>query len=358
MVQFSKKIIDWYHLNHRDLPWRNQNDPYKIWLSEIILQQTQVKQGMSYYLAFVNHYPTVVHLARANPDEVMKLWQGLGYYSRARNLHQTAKTITDQHKGVFPNTHDLLLKLKGIGSYTAAAIASFAFGEARAVVDGNVYRVLSRVFGIETPIDSTEGKKRFQALADGLLDATRPADFNQAIMEFGAMQCRPKKPACNTCIFEGECVAFGNNLVSDLPVKTPKPIKKERHLNYLVFEKGKMIYLKKRIEKDIWSNLFDFYWIEIKKTAQQKEICLHLHADFEWIEGKDYTLCPPQKIYKHTLTHQTLFIQFWAIDINQNANTDKLDNQNLIPFSIKDLQQLPIPKPIDNYFLDRKIYTQ
>ena len=221
-MNFSKNVINWYSDNKRDLPWRHTVNPYFIWLSEIILQQTQVKQGLPYYKSFVKTFPTVYDLAKSDEQTVLKLWQGLGYYSRARNLHFTAKYIVNELGGNFPNSYSEIIKLKGIGDYTASAIASIAFGETTAVVDGNVYRVLSRFFGIETPINSTKGIKEFKALATELIDKREPATFNQAIMEFGAQQCKPKKPYCIICPLQSGCVAFQTNKISELPVKLKK----------------------------------------------------------------------------------------------------------------------------------------
>ena len=234
MHPFSQKIIFWYEHNKRDLPWRNTRDPYLIWLSEIILQQTRVDQGMSYYLKFVGEFPTVKQLAKADNEKVMKLWQGLGYYSRARNLHTTAKIILLEHKGVFPKEFETILALKGVGEYTAAAIASFAYNKPYAVVDGNVYRVLSRVFDISTPIDSTQGKKEFNHLAGELLDKNKPAIYNQAIMEFGAMQCKPINPYCAVCPLNTMCLAYSKKLVAELPVKSKKTKVRDRYFNYIV----------------------------------------------------------------------------------------------------------------------------
>src|SRR5690606_28672368 len=218
-MTFSQKLISWYLQNKRDLPWRNTKNPYKIWLSEVILQQTRVAQGLPYYENFVKHFPTVFDLAKANEEQVLKIWQGLGYYSRARNLHHTAQYVSENLNGEFPKTYNKLIKLKGIGSYPAAAISSFSNDENVAVLDGNVYRVLSRYFGIETDISSSQGKKEFQEMADEVLDKKRPALFNQAIMEFGALQCVPKNPNCEVCVFNDSCVALQKNKVAQLPVK-------------------------------------------------------------------------------------------------------------------------------------------
>ncbi|MEY4860751.1 MAG: hypothetical protein RL059_450 [Bacteroidota bacterium] len=231
----QQDLISWYLINKRDLPWRKTKNPYKIWMSEIILQQTRVQQGLPYYQKFISTYPTIQSLALANEDEVLNLWQGLGYYSRARNMLKTANVINEEYKGSFPTSYNDLLKLKGIGEYTAAAIASFSFNEPVAVVDGNVYRVLSRLFDIETPIDSVEGKKAFRFLADEVLDKVNPATFNQAIMEFGALHCTPKKPDCNNCVLNRTCLSRENGTISQRPVKKKKTAAKERFFVYKIF---------------------------------------------------------------------------------------------------------------------------
>lgn len=244
-MDFSTQIIEWYRTNKRDLPWRKTKNPYQIWLSEIILQQTRVEQGLSYYLKFIEKYPSIKDLANAPQDEVLKLWQGLGYYSRARNLHYTSKVITDKYKGEFPATYKEILDLKGIGEYTAAAISSFSFNLPYPVIDGNVYRVLSRVFDIDTPIDSTLGKKEFKELAYELINKNNPSEYNQAIMEFGALYCKPQSPDCENCIFTSTCLAFKTKKINELPVKSKKLKQKNRYFNYLVFIDEDYTYLKK-----------------------------------------------------------------------------------------------------------------
>ena len=229
---FSKTLINWYSVNKRELPWRQTIDPYYIWLSEIILQQTQVAQGLPYYVKFTEEFPSVFHLAKAQEGHVLKLWQGLGYYSRARNLHTTAKYIAAELKGEFPNNYKDLLKLKGIGDYTASAIASICFNKPEAVVDGNVYRVLSRYFGIDTPINSPKGAKEFKQLAQELIDKKDPATFNQAIMEFGATQCKPQSPDCTLCPFTSSCIAFNENRIIELPVKIKSGKAKKKYFNF------------------------------------------------------------------------------------------------------------------------------
>ena len=264
---FSKKLILWYLDHKRDLPWRTTAIPYYIWLSEIILQQTRVEQGLSYYQAFVSVYPTVKKLANASEQEVLKLWQGLGYYSRARNLHTTANYVSNELSGVFPTSYKELIKLKGVGDYTASAIASICFNEATAVVDGNVYRVLARYFGIATPINSSLGIKEFKNLAQQLIDIDNPGNHNQALMEFGARQCKPQKPNCEICIFNDSCIALQQKKVSELPVKLKKTKVKNIYFNYIVLiSKNEKTFLQKRIGKGIWQNLYEFPVIETEKN--------------------------------------------------------------------------------------------
>lgn len=294
-MDFSKIIIRWYHKNKRDLPWRHTSDPYKIWLSEIILQQTRVQQGLPYYKVFTSKFPTVHDLAGAKEDVVMKAWQGLGYYSRARNLHYTARHISTALRGKFPNEYEAIKGLKGIGEYTAAAIASFAFNKPHAVVDGNVFRVLSRYFGIHTPIDSTEGKREFTRIAEKLLDKKDPGTFNQAIMEFGALQCVPQNPDCAKCPLKKRCKALAKNEVDQLPVKSQKTKVRTRYFNYFVLRnKGKLL-IRKRTGKDIWKNLYDLPLLETKQ------------------EIKKMRGTKAAGSYKHVLSHQLIFARFWNV---------------------------------------------
>ncbi len=275
---FSGTLLDWYAENKRDLPWRNTTDPYLIWISEIILQQTRVAQGYEYFLRFIKRFPDVVSLAAASEDEVMKYWQGLGYYSRARNLHAAAKSM----KGTFPKTYAEVRALKGVGDYTAAAICSFAYDMPYAVVDGNVYRVLSRYFGIDVPIDSTEGKKTFTALADEVLDKSRPADYNQAIMDFGAVQCTPQSPNCLFCPLSGSCRALSEGKVQQLPVKQHRTKTTNRYFNYIYVRMGAYTLIHKRTEDDIWKNLFELPLVETEKDLSEEEFlaCPQFHALF------------------------------------------------------------------------------
>ena len=317
-MTFSKTLTHWYSINKRNLPWRETKDPYYIWLSEIILQQTQVKQGLPYYEDFVTKYPTVFDLSEAEESEVLKLWQGLGYYSRARNLHATAKHIVNELKGYFPNTYIELLKLKGVGDYTASAIASICFNEATAVVDGNVYRVLSRYFGIETPINSSKGTKEFKQLAQKLIIKNNPAEFNQAIMEFGATHCKPKNPFCDVCPFNNSCIAFNTGVINNLPVKIKSAKAKKKHFNFLVFisEDSKTV-LHKREGKGIWQNLYQFPLIETEKKVSVKDFEKHLMNN-ELLKDLPFKLSLYNKeSIIHKLSHQHLYTNFWIINVEK-----------------------------------------
>lgn len=334
-MTFSKILTHWYSNNKRHLPWRETRDPYKIWLSEIILQQTQVKQGLPYYEAFVEAFPTVFDLAEADESKVLKLWQGLGYYSRARNLHAASKYIVRDLKGEFPLNYKDLLKLKGVGDYTASAIASICYNENTAVVDGNVYRVLSRYFGIDTPINSTKGIKEFKALAQKVMDNHRPAEYNQAIMEFGAMQCTPANPDCKNCPLNDSCVALQKNKVDVLPVKLKAAKPKKRYFNFLVFvsEDGKTL-LEKRSGKGIWQNLYQFPLIETPKKVGVKV--------FESL-AKEHTVLRQQnfdlRLYNetpiiHKLSHQHLHTTFYIISIKALENGIQINKINNYPVPI------------------------
>lgn len=341
-MNFSKKLINWYSVNKRDLPWRKTQNPYFIWLSEIILQQTQVKQGWPYYSKFTANYPTVFDLAAAKEEDVLNLWQGLGYYSRARNLHASAKYIVNELDGVFPNTYKEIKKLKGVGDYTASAIASICFNEPTAVVDGNVYRVLSRVYGIETPINSILGIREFKTLAQKLLDVKQPATFNQAIMDFGSQVCKPKQPLCETCIFNPTCVAFNLNKVSALPVKLNKTKITEKHFNFIVFlVEGDLTLIEKRTKKGIWQNLYQFPLIESKKELTLIEITKRVKVQFE-LNQLEIRLFN-KDVITHKLSHQHLKTKFWVVSTsNLTANTTK----------IKDLNNYPVPVLIQNFIND------
>jgi len=338
---FSKTLTHWYSNNKRDFPWRKTKNPYCIWLSEIILQQTQVKQGLPYYEAFVRTYPTVFELASARESDVLKLWQGLGYYSRARNLHATAKYIANQCNGVFPNNHADLLKLKGVGDYTASAIASICFNEANAVVDGNVYRVLSRYFGIKTPINSTKGIKEFKKLAQELIDKKNPAEFNQAIMEFGATQCKPKNPDCSICPFNQSCIALQKKIVDKLPVKQKAIKVRKRYFNFLVFvsQNGKTI-LEKRKAKGIWQNLYQFPLVESDNSLDYNDF-KQLVDSHSLLNGNSFNLFLYNKDeIIHKLSHQHLHTKFWIVEVK------RLPEENV---NVNDLENFAVPVLIDNF---------
>ena len=320
-MDFNSELIQWYYTHKRALPWRETKDPYSIWLSEIILQQTQIKQGLPYYLKFITNYPTVFDLAEASEDQVLKDWQGLGYYSRARNLHKTAKYVAKELKGVFPKTYEELLTLKGIGDYTASAIASICYEESVAVVDGNVYRVLSRCFGVDTPINSTEGVKQFKRLATSLLPKNNIGDYNQALMEFGAKQCKPKSPDCSNCPLDSKCAALATASVNKLPVKLKKTKIRKRYLNFLVqLTEDHKTVLEKRTEKGIWQHLYQFPMLESDTSISKKELLANsgfkkIHA----LKLKSVELYNSKEIL-HKLTHQDLHVKFWIIQIKDNIN--------------------------------------
>ena len=324
------------------MPWRNTVNAYYIWLSEIILQQTRVVQGAPYYLAFVNAYPKIEDLANAPEDEVLKMWQGLGYYSRARNLHFTAKEIAANYDGKFPNNYQDILKLKGVGPYTAAAITSFAFGLPYAVVDGNVIRVLSRIFGVDTPFDTTIGKKQFQELAQELLIKERSSVYNQAIMEFGAMQCKPKSPDCSICPMQDFCEAYNNNTIAELPVKSKKIKVKNRFLHFLMIEKKGEVYLGKR-KSGIWQGLYEFPFLEFSDRIHEKE----LFSSENWVNifGDEKVEIQSVSIeFIHVLSHQKLHAQFWKVKINDI----NLKNYQLI--AKEELENYPVSRLTEKYF--------
>lgn len=354
-MNFSQIIIRWYNKNKRDLPWRHTNDPYRIWLSEIILQQTRVQQGTPYYETFVKKFPTIHNLANAKEDVILRAWQGLGYYSRARNLHETAKYISKKLKGKFPREYEEILKLKGIGGYTAAAIASFAFNQPYPVVDGNVFRVLSRCFGITTPVDSTKGKQKFIKKAQLLLDKNHPGLFNQAIMEFGALQCIPQNPDCKKCPLNKSCNALQNNIVPNLPIKSKKGQTRTRHFNYFFIRKNSKILIKKRTGKDIWKNLYDFPMIESEKEISEKSF-LKLFPANRIFSGKTrVTVKPGCSQIKHILSHQIILAKFWCLeDSTYNAlMTGSKDPLNLIYVNENQIDKYAFPRLITRFFHEK-----
>ena len=339
-------LINWFAENRRDLPWRHNPTPYQVWLSEIILQQTRVNQGWDYYLRFVEKWPTVNDLANATEEEVLKMWQGLGYYSRARNLHQCAKQIVEQHGGQFPADFEKLKQLKGIGDYTAAAIASIAFNLPHAVVDGNVYRVLSRLFDIDTPININEGQTVFAKIADDLLNREQPGLHNQAMMEFGALQCTPKNPNCLLCPLQAQCLAFANQTVMQRPVKLQKLKITTRYFNYLVFRIEGNVYLHKRSGNDIWKNLYDFPCVESENPMTVEEVITSEKFQ-QLIENKSFTIIKTSPTFTHKLTHRTIIAQF--IEIKLEEKLLRIETNDLFLARETDLGNFPIPRLIDLY---------
>lgn len=314
---FSNTIEKWYQEYKRELPWRESADPYVIWISEIILQQTRVVQGYDYFMRFMKRFPDVATLAQADEDEVMKYWQGLGYYSRARNLHAAAKSMN----GVFPKTYPEVRALKGVGDYTAAAICSFAYNMPYAVVDGNVYRVLSRYLGIDTPIDSTEGKKLFATVADELLDKKNPALYNQAIMDFGAIQCLPQSPNCMFCPLASGCSALAGGMVAQLPVKQHKTKTTNRYFNYIYVRMGAYTLINKRTGNDIWKNLFEFPLIETPEAVSEEEFPALPEFRAMFAEGETPIIRLVCRDVKHILSHRVIYANFYMVDLPENSQS-------------------------------------
>lgn len=347
---FVHLLLEWYKINKRDLPWRNIQNPYFIWLSEVILQQTRVSQGLPYYIRFIQNFPDLASLARASEQKVLSLWQGLGYYSRARNLHASAKILVKENNAMLPDNYKNLLKVKGIGPYTAAAIASFAYKERIPVVDGNVFRVLSRVFGVETDIMSSGGIKEFNELAWKLIPEKDHDTYNQAIMEFGALQCVPVNPDCEICPVQRMCFAYKHSLQSSLPVKKKSVKKKTRHFNYLCYRYKNNYILRERKGDDIWKGLYEFPFIEADYLHNVDEIVNKLNKQKIIVDKSS-------KTFKHILTHQTIFAQFWILEIKDEKYFDKLliDN-NSLQFSKKQIKILPKPVLI-NKFLEEYIFV-
>lgn len=340
--EFARLLIEWYHEHKRDLPWRNTNDPYLIWISEIILQQTRVAQGYAYYQRFIERFPNLESLAASEENEVLKYWQGLGYYSRARNLHQAAISVN----GVFPVRYEDILKLKGVGIYTAAAICSFAYNQPHAVVDGNVYRVLSRFFGVNEPIDSGKGKKIFASLAHDLLDKIQPALYNQAIMDFGALQCTPLSPDCTVCPFKNRCFAFNHNMVSSLPIKQNKTKTSERFFYYLLIRDNGNIYLNKRTENDIWKNLYELPLIESNTALAVDDFIRKQEFASIFKENSVVNVRLLNKT-KHVLSHRIIYADFYELEA-QDIKMDFLSKYTRL--NMADLELYPVSRLMHNFF--------
>ena len=347
MPEFHKILTDWYKQNKRDLPWRVNNDPYYVWVSEIILQQTRVDQGTNYFLKFIERFSNIDALAKAPENEVLKVWQGLGYYSRARKMHKAAQQVMTEFNGNFPKTYQNIEKLKGVGSYTASAIASISFGLPHAVVDGNVYRVLSRILGISTPIDSTTGKREFTELANTLIDRLNPGTYNEAIMEFGALQCVPRNPNCNSCPFKEQCVAFNQGEITKLPVKATKTKIRHRFFNYLYLRHEKSIYLEKREQNDIWKNMYQLPLIESLKSLSIEEL----------LSGEQFKsmFTRPGVIIDsisseiiHLLSHQRLHVRFIEISLLYSEA-----NPAWVKIPLETVSEYPVPRLIDNFLMEK-----
>lgn len=315
-MEFRRVLIEWYEKNKRNLPWRYTSDPYHIWISEVILQQTRVTNGIDYYRRFISRFPDIETLAGADLEQVLKIWQGMGYYSRARYLHETSRQIVNGDQGKFPDNYEDLIKLKGVGEYTAAAILSFSFNMPRPVVDGNVYRVLSRVFEVYDPIDTSIGKKKFSELALSLIDRKTPGIYNQAIMEFGAIQCIPGKPDCNSCPLRNHCMAFRKNMLSSLPVKSKKQTTRERFFNYFHLKLlGKKTVVYQRTDKDIWKSLYEFPLFESEKLIEPEVMTKNVNVSEFFGRLTSVTFKGVQD-YQHILTHQKIHARFFQFEIS------------------------------------------
>ena len=350
--RISQNLVGWYRKNKRDLPWRSTRDPYRIWLSEIILQQTRVNQGLPYYQQFVSRFPNIQKFAEASEDDVLKLWQGLGYYSRARNMMKAARQVVLEYAGRFPDQYDKLLQIKGIGPYSAAAIASFAFKKPHAVVDGNVKRVLSRLFCIESEPDSMEGKKIFTQLASLIMDPQNPSEHNQAIMELGALICKPRSPLCPECPLAQNCEALAKGKVGELPVKGKRARVRNRYFNYFLIRSGKSLYLRKRPEGDIWQALYDFPLIETKKPVSSGKLTT-LPEFNALLNGREYTIHNIGEYLSHKLTHQHIYAR-----LSELSFTDKLkepENFPWIKIPAGELNAFPVPRLVEKLLITERI---
>lgn len=344
VISFREALIEWYASHRRDLPWRATQDPYKIWLSEIILQQTRVAQGLKYYESFVEQYPTVKDLAAADEDEVLSLWKGLGYYSRARNLHYTAQVIVKDYGGVFPPIYDEIIRLKGIGSYTAAAICSFAFQQPYPVIDGNVVRVISRLYGITDPVDSRDTRSKILQIVESLYDRDRPDEYNQAIMEFGALQCKPKSPDCGSCPFGSTCIAYLEGVVDVIPTKEKKIKRYKRYFHYLIIQDADRVWLRKRLGKDIWQGLYEFHLHESNDDTQLSHQVIESELSVLGIE--QFTLDEVSEIRIQKLTHRDIHARFYHVSV---PDLEGLTNDNYFLEDQKKTSNFALPKIIVNY---------
>lgn len=344
-MDFKTILFDWYRSNGRDLPWRRTSDPYMIWIAEIILQQTRVAQGIAYYQRFISEFPSVSALASAHEDRVLKVWQGLGYYTRARNLQKGAIRIVNEHGGIIPQTYQELLTIEGIGPYSAGAIASFAFKKVVPAIDGNVYRVMARVFGVFASPFTSKGKTDFYKLVLELIDKVQPNVFNQALLDFGALQCTPKGPRCSSCPFADYCYAYRNNVVSSLPVKAKKNVPRDRFFTYLLIKRRDYTFISKRKAKDIWHSLYEFPLIETI-TKLNDDLLLQHPAWLRWFKGINATIISISPVVKHQLSHQTLYVTFVIVEVNRISKALKHD---FILVGTNDIGNYSTPTLIDNY---------
>lgn len=349
--EFTARLLHWNRYNNkRTMPWKGEKNPYLVWLSEIILQQTRVEQGLPYYLRFKSRFPTVFDLASAKEDEVLTSWQGLGYYSRARNLHETARNIVQNHGGSFPSTYNELKKLKGVGDYTAAAIASFVFGEAKAVVDGNVIRLLARYYGIKDAFDTAPGKKKFALVAQRQIDTKRPGTYNQAIMDFGATVCVPQNPLCNECPLSESCWAKKHGQTESLPFRNKKTVVTDRYLNYFLIRSGNDLLIQKRTGADIWKGLYELPLVESKRALKSsiKSLIPQL------FDHTDYTIIGKPKKMTQKLSHRNIHFTFTELQLN---NLKALNLKNTKKVRIKDLHKFAFAKTTQQ-FLKEKLYLR
>ena len=336
-MSFSTKLLKWYDLNLRDLPWRHTDNPYVIWIAEVIFQQTRISQGLPYFYSFLEKFPTVQDLAWSKEEDVLKKWQGLGYYSRARNLQFSAQYVVKELDGVMPGSYEGLLKLKGVGPYIAAEVASVCYGEVVAAVDGNVQRVLARYFGVQTAVNTTQGMKVIQAIANEHISSKRPGDFNQALMDMGATICTPKKPSCEVCTFSESCWALRENKIHELPLKEKKVKVRNRFFNYLIYVEDEHIYIRKRSAGDVWQGLFEPFLLE-------SDIELELLPDLA--KGSYYELYATKRV----LSHQRLFLKFWVI----NSIPATLPKEGFEKVNVAELENYPVPKSIEQLFLSKE----
>ena len=343
--QFSNVLVDWYKKNKRDLPWRNTKEPYRIWISEIMLQQTRVIQGLDYYLRFLRRFPDIQSLAEAEQEEVLKYWQGLGYYSRARNMHEAAKSIHSNFQGVFPQRYEDVLALKGVGSYTAAAIVSLAWNQPYPVIDGNVYRVLGRLFAVDVPYDTGKGEKIYEELANMLMNPQQAGLHNQAIMEFGALQCVPQKPECGQCPLKDKCLGFASGNPLQFPIKQHIIKVRNRYFNYFFILHEGNTYLSRRMQKDIWEGLFEFPLIETEHSMDFEEVQETDAFKKLFHDTGKITFSMDSNELKHVLTHQILHARFYEAEIQK----DNLYLQQYIKTPLEQIDDYAVPRLIHRF---------